>query len=266
MATKLIKTESELEKSFDTLCKIDDLVAIKAEFEAEGTRIEELIILAELCSKRNIKLTLKVGGPSSERDFYEAFQLGTNNILVPMVESEFSLLNSVEIYLKFLPIFKHLKKVPKLFINIESINAIKNLENIFNTISNQNLPLSGIVIGRSDLAASLNISDTNSKDIEEISEEILKLKNTFDITLGGNVTNESYEFIQNLTLKGLNCYETRKCTFKTNKMLSKNKFQDILLKALEFEFKWLNYKKSFYSIRSNFDESRINIIKSRINL
>ena len=86
------------------------------------------------------------------------------------------------------------------------------------------------------------------------------------ITLGGNITNESYEFIQDLTSKGLDSYETRKCTFKTNKVLSKNKFQDFLTKALEFEFKWLNYKKSFYSNRSKFDESRINIIKSRIKL
>ena len=76
------------------------LFAIKAEFEAEGTRIEELIILSELCCNKNIDLTLKVGGPSAQRDFYEAFQLGAKNILIPMVESEYSLLSSFETYSK----------------------------------------------------------------------------------------------------------------------------------------------------------------------
>ena len=72
------------------------VVATKAEFEAEGTRIDELAILSELCCKNSIPLTLKIGGPSAQRDIYEAFQLGATNILVPMVESKYSLLNCFE--------------------------------------------------------------------------------------------------------------------------------------------------------------------------
>ena len=106
-----------LEKKFETLKAIGNLQAIKAEFEAEGTRIDELIILSELCCSKNIAFTLKVGGPSAQRDFYEAFQLGADNILVPMVESKSSLVSCYEIYSKFLKLFRELKTIPNFSID-----------------------------------------------------------------------------------------------------------------------------------------------------
>ena len=49
------------------------LLAIKAEFEAEGTRIDELSVLSFLCLSKKIPLTLKIGGPCAKRDIYEPF-------------------------------------------------------------------------------------------------------------------------------------------------------------------------------------------------
>ncbi len=256
--------ELNLEKSFEELLISDSIMAIKAEFEAEGTRIEELIILSELCCKKNVDFTLKIGGPSAQRDFYEAFQLGAKNILIPMVESEYSLLASFETYYKFLPIFKHLKTAPKLFINIESFLSFKNLGKIIDTVLKERLPLSTIVIGRSDLSESLNIKDVNSKKILAISEEILQYKEFFNITLGGNLTSESFNFINYLNLKGLNSFESRKCTFKSKVPTSYKKFNHIISLGLDFELSWLKYKKAFYSNRSNLDNNRIKLIESRL--
>ena len=53
------------QKMFDKLAKLRDefgVVAIKAEFEAEGTRVEELLRLIELVFKLNLKFALKIGG------------------------------------------------------------------------------------------------------------------------------------------------------------------------------------------------------------
>ena len=63
MFSSLNDLELNLEKSFEELINSQSIMAIKAEFEAEGTRIEELVILSELCCKKNVDFTLKIGGP-----------------------------------------------------------------------------------------------------------------------------------------------------------------------------------------------------------
>ena len=94
----LSSLEKELEIKLINLINTGYLLAIKAEFEAEGTRIDELAILSEICCKNKVPLTLKIGGPSAQRDFYEAFQIGANNILIPRVESRFALENAINMY------------------------------------------------------------------------------------------------------------------------------------------------------------------------
>ena len=164
------------EMQMKRLSSLSSFLAVKAEFEAEGTRIDELAILSELCCKNSVPLTLKIGGPSAQRDIYEAFQLGASNILVPMIESKYSLLNCFEMFEKFLPLFKDLTNTPKLFINIESQLALKNIDSILKLIEDENLPVETIVIGRSDLSQSLMISDVDNEKMLKICIEILSKK------------------------------------------------------------------------------------------
>ena len=265
MILKFNKIESILERSLEKLLSVSHLLAIKAEFEAEGTRIDELIILSEFCCSKNIAFTLKVGGPSAQRDFYEAFQLGADNILVPMVESKSSLLSCYEIYSKFLKLFRELKTIPNFSINIESKLSIDNFEDIIYTLKKKGIPLSSIVIGRTDLSSSLNNSKVDCSQILDISKQILSYKNLFNVTVGGNLTVNSFGFIEELTSLGLNAFESRKCTFKTDKLLTRKEFSEILDLALHFELSWLKYKKAFYSSRSIMDDSRMQIIQERLN-
>ena len=150
-----------LESSLLALLETNYLKAIKAEFEAEGTRIDELAFLSQLCLKYKVPLTLKIGGACAKRDMYEAFQLGAKSILVPMIESEFSLNIATEIFEKIKPVFYSLNKRPCLSINIESKLAHQNFDSILQVIINNKLPVKSIVIGRSDLASSHGIKNVN---------------------------------------------------------------------------------------------------------
>ena len=57
---------------------------------------------------------------------------------------------------------------PNLFINIESIKTVNNLNSILESISQKKLPIKSFVIGRSDLTSSLDIDDVNSAAMFEI--------------------------------------------------------------------------------------------------
>ena len=135
------KSLIELENKIISLKSSKKLKAIKAEFEAEGTRIEELAILSHLCTTNSIPLTLKVGGPCAKRDIYEAFQIGANEILVPMVESAFAIEYCAEAFMSLIPNFKDLNICPSLSINIESKKAIENIDSILESIKKLSLLL-----------------------------------------------------------------------------------------------------------------------------
>ena len=255
-----------LEKKLLILKSTNKLDSIKAEFEAEGTRIEELAILSRICEKLSVPLKLKIGGPLAKRDMYEAFQLGAANILVPMVESSYAVETCSGIFMDMMPSFSGLNYKPILSINIETKLSYKNLSKIIKTILDNNLPIKNFVVGRSDLSSSLGIFDVNSEELYKISLDIIKkaFAANIETTIGGNLNSKSFIFIKRLSNIYKVGFESRKCSFSFLDNFNKDDFSKLVNIGLDFELEWLKFKQNFYSTRSLEENISIDTINRRL--
>ena len=141
----------------DILCEGKErfgVLATKAEFEAEGTRTDELLRLLELANKADIDLALKVGGCEAVRDMLEAKQFGVRYIIAPMVETPYAL--SKYIAAKEKVFSDDEKKDVEFLFNIETITAYNNLDSMLGLASG-NPGCNGVVFGRVDFSGSLGL-------------------------------------------------------------------------------------------------------------
>jgi 4-hydroxy-2-oxoheptanedioate aldolase len=254
------KLEQKMVTILQDLKKNHHVIGVKAEFEAEGTRLEEAMRLKEVVSKAGLDLTIKIGGCEAIKDMYEAKVIGVSKIIAPMIESPFALQKFMKAAKMVFP-NEEFKEV-KFFINVETISAYKCLKEMLSCEAVKDL--SGIVIGRGDMAESIGLTrnDINKDEIFKITYEVLKKskENSLICGIGGGVSADSLPFLANLP-KGLDFFETRKVIFKFPEA-TKNAKEGIL-KALGFELMWLKNKKSYYYSIYKEDADRINTLESR---
>lgn len=241
------------------------VIEVKAEFEAEGSRIEEMMRLKDVTSSADLPIILKIGGAEAVTDIYNGIILGVNGLIAPMVETSYAVS-------KYLSVINTLvspdnRDYIEFAINVETITAFNNIEKIM-SLENLHL-LSSITFGRSDFVQSLGLNK-NSVNDQEIYYYVKKVatlakSNNLKFAMGGNITKNSIPFIKNLYTENLiHKYETRKVVFDSSFIeLQPEKGIDL---ALKFELLWLKSKRRFYTKIKEEDEHRIVDLEKRIQL
>ena len=130
-----------------------NVVGVKAEFEAEGTRLEEALRLKEVIMRAGLPLTLKIGGCEALRDMYEARTIGVSRIVAPMVETPYAMKKFLEAFK--LAFTEEERQEVVASINIETGVSIENFDAMLKIPTAKEL--NGIVLGRVDLSGSLGL-------------------------------------------------------------------------------------------------------------
>ncbi len=238
-----------------------NVAGVKAEFEAEGTRMEEAMRLKEVSLKAGLGLTLKIGGCEAIRDMFEASNLGVEHLVAPMVETPYALkkyLGAVNIAFSE----DHQKDIDFL-INLETITACRNFEEMLK------LPeisrLKGIVLGRVDLTGSMNLTreEINSDQVRNLCLDMAAKAKAHGktVVVGGGVSVHSLPFFRSFPVGHIDRFETRKVVFSCPGAL--NNQEAAFLKAVEFEISWLKNKKAYYTQISQEDDARLKMMEER---
>lgn len=239
------------------------VAGVKAEFEAEGTRLEEALRLKEVVTKAGLDLTIKVGGCEAIKDMYDARTIGVTAIVAPMIESPYAAKKYLQAVKMVFP--QEERESMKFLINIETQYGFKYVDEILSTDFAKDL--TGIVLGRTDMTGSLGMSkdDINHDIIFEYAKKIAEktMKYNKELVIGGGVSAMSLPFFKRLPKGALNRFETRKVIFDAQKALNDNNAHKGILKAVGFELMWIKNKQNFYGTISNEDNKRIEVLESR---
>jgi hypothetical protein len=235
---------------------------IKAEFEAEGSRMEELMRLKDVTTFVGLPIILKIGGVEAVTDVYNALSIGVKGIIAPMVETEFALSKFINL-IKNMIAEDNVRDIEFAF-NLETITAYKNMDKMLK-LRDFSI-LSGVTIGRVDLTGSMGLGrkDINtSNEVYNICETVFAKtkKKGLKTGLGGGISKEALSVITKLVkCRLLDKFETRKVVFPAK---SYKHGYAAILKALEFELLWLKSKRRYYSRVRIEDESRIKMLEER---
>lgn len=231
---------------------------IKAEFEAEGARKDELIMLHEFIDKVGLGFIIKIGGCEAVHDLDQCKLLYATGVMAPMIETPFAMKKFKNAYKKVYGTESNIERI----INAETVTCMKNFEDILKEGKGF---LTGVTVGRSDLSASMGISkaDIECQEVFEVTKRLLmKSKENGLITnFGGNIGMESIQNIINLS-QLIDRFETRKVVISPSE--NKKHLKEAIRESLHFELLYLEFKSAYYSTMAIEDSDRMERLRKQI--
>lgn len=237
------------------------ILAVKAEFEAEGTRVDELLRLLEIARRAGVKVGLKIGGCEAIRDLIECRQFGVDYVIAPMVETPYALKKYIEAKDK---VFSKDEQADIGFLfNVETRATFDHLDKLGEVAQAGGV---GMVFGRVDFAGSMgrNRDFVNSDEMIGYVEEVAQVtrKRGLELVVGGGISAASVEPLRRVRGTRLDRFETRKVIFDAA-VLDTDKTARGLELAIEFELLWLKNKRDYYNAIAAEDFVRIDMMEAR---
>ncbi len=236
-------------------------VAVKAEFEAEGTRSDEFLRLLELARRAGLKVALKIGGCEAVRDLIEARQYGVDFIIAPMVETPYALSKFIAAKDKVFP--KDEQADMSFLFNVETHATFTTIETLGEVAQAGNV---GFVFGRVDFAGSLghDRSFVNSDEMAGYVNQVAEVAAArgVELVVGGGVAPTSIPLLSDARDRRLDRFETRKVVFDAA-VVKDGRAEAGMDLAIEFELLWLQNKRDFYRGIAEEDATRIAMMEAR---
>jgi hypothetical protein len=239
------------------------VVAVKAEFEAEGTRPDEFLRLLDLARRADLKVALKIGGCEAVSDLLASKVYGVDFIIAPMVETRYALSKFIEAKDKT---HGDSGLATQFLFNLETETTLQNLQDM--------LPLAragvdGVVFGRVDftLSRGMRRDAINDRSITDAVLEVAQAcrKANLQLVVGGSVSVDAISALREVKAIRLDRFETRKVIFSGEALDSPLIFAGIH-NAVQFELAWLKNKRDYYGVICREDDKRIAMMEARSKL